>query len=142
MNLAQLKNLLEQNIIEALKGSMDGGIDVNAIYDINNARLIAELKQPKEVDEGKSSILYYQIQYFENEKTLSIIAFNRVFYLDVLGVRTVDVEPVAVSESFMKDIKMIIEYGIDKTYNPGKYEIPEAEVVMETVEEETEVKAE
>lgn len=142
MNLAQLKNLLEQNIIEALKSSMDGGIDVNAAYDINNARLIAELKQPKEIDEGKSSILYYQIQYFENEKTLSIIAFNRVFYLDVLGVRTVDVEPVAVSESFMKDIKMVIEYGIDKTYNPGKYEIPEAEVVVEAVEEETEAKAE
>ena len=139
MNLAQLKNLLEQNIIEALKGSMDGGIDINAVYDINNARLIAELKQPKEIDEGKSSVLYYQIQYFENEKTLSIIAFNRVFYLDVLGVRTIDVEPVAISESFMKDIKMIIEYGIDKTYNPGKYEIPEAEVATEEIEVEAKV---
>lgn len=128
MNLAQMKIALENSVKEALQMSLDQGIEVNTSYDANTGTMLAELKNASEVVDGRSNILCYTIRYAEETKEIAIVAFNRVFVHDNLGIGIVNNEPVAINNKFMTDIAQIIEYGMDKVYHPENYVQPEPEV--------------
>lgn len=127
MNLAQMKTALENSVTDALKQSLDQNIEVAANYDANTGTILAELKRESEVQENRSSTLCYTIQFVEETKETTIIAFNRNYIYDGLGVAIVNNEPVAISSKFIADIAQIIEFGIDRGYHPEKYQQVEVE---------------
>lgn len=133
MNLAQMKVALEQSVQEVLQKSLSEGINVVTSYDVNGGFIIAELKEEKEIDESRSSILCYSIRYTEETKETAIVAFNRVFVKDALGVAIVNNEPVSITNTFINDIAQIIAIGIDKAYHPENYQ-PAEEAAEEVID--------
>lgn len=134
MNLAQMKQALESSVAEALKQSINKDVEVKTSYDANNAVMIAELIERKQIQENSNSILCYNIRYAEETGLVSIIAFNRVLVTDVLGVSLVNNEAVVITNKFMNDIAQIIAVGIDRVYHPEHYQTQEMNVVSQPVE--------
>lgn len=122
MNLAQMKTALENSVSDALKQSLDQNIEVVVNYDANTGVILAELKRVGEVQDNRSNTLCYTIQFVEETKETTIIAFNRNYIYDGLGVAIVNNDPVAISSKFIADIAQIIDFGIDRGYHPEKYQ--------------------
>lgn len=122
MNLAQMKVALEQSVQDALKQSLDAEIAVNTAYDADNGVMLIELRKEFEKKDNHSNILCYNIQFVEESKELNIVAFNRAYIYDGLGVAIVNNEPVTISNIFMQDMSQIIEFGMDRGYHPEKYQ--------------------
>jgi hypothetical protein len=134
MNLAQMKTALENSVTDALKQSLDPNIEVVANYDANTGTILAELKRESEIQDNRSNILCYTIQFVEETKETTIVAFNRNYIHDGLGIAIVNNEPVAISSKFIADIAQIIEFGIDRGYHPENYQ--PVEEAQEQAEEE------
>ena len=122
MNLAQMKQALENSVSDALKQSLDQNIEVVTNYDANTGTILAELKRVGEIQDNRSNTLCYTIQFVEETKETTIVAFSRTYVYDGLGVAITNNEPVAISSKFMADIAQIIEFGIDRGYHPEKYQ--------------------
>lgn len=135
MNLAQMKTALENSVTDALKQSLDQNIEVVANYDANTGVILAELRRVSEIQDNRSSTLCYTIQFAEETKETNIVAFNRHYIYDGLGVAIANNEPVAISNKFMTDIMQIIAFGIDRGYHPEKYQQTEAVEAEEEKEE-------
>lgn len=121
MNLAKMKLALEESVKNALVQSLDENVEVTAAYDANSGAMLVELKEVHEVVDNHSSILCYNIKYTEETKEISILAFNRVYIHDSLGIAISNNEAVAISNKFMEEITTVISYGMDRIYNPDKY---------------------
>lgn len=138
MNLAQMKIALENSVTDALKQSLDPNIEVVVNYDANTGTILSELRRVSEIQDNRSSTLCYTIQFVEETKETTIVAFNRHFIYDELGVAIANNEPVAISNKFMTDIMQIIAFGIDRGYHPENYQVAE-ESNQQEVEAEEEV---
>lgn len=112
MNLSQMKKELENSVKEALTQALNEGIDIRATYKIDEGIMVVELMQVAERKDDRSSILCYNISFVEETKETSIIAFNRTFLYDGLGVAIVNNEPVAINSKFMADISSVIWSGM------------------------------
>jgi hypothetical protein len=134
MNLAQMKTALENSVKEALVQSLNESINVTTHYDANTASITVELTDAKEVVNGRSSILCYNIIVAEEDKSVSIVAFNRIYIHDGLGISLVNNEPVAVTSKFMNDITSVILFGMDRIYHPENYSQPEPQEALEEAE--------
>ena len=132
MNLAQMKVALESSVTEALKKSVDPKVEVKAAYDANNGVMIVELVERRQIQDNSNSIICYNIRFTEETQVTSIIAFNRVYINDTLGVSMVNNEPVAISSKFMNDISQIIYIGMDQVYHPNKYQPVETEELSQS----------
>jgi hypothetical protein len=107
---------------------------VTTHYDANTASITVELTDAIEVVNGRSSILCYNIIVAEEDKSVSIVAFNRIYIHDSLGISLVNNEPVAVTSKFMNDITSVILFGMDRIYHPENYSQPEPQEALEEVE--------
>lgn len=135
MNLSQMKQALEASVINALKNSVSDSVIVNAIYDANNGIMTAELIEEKQLEKEKSSILCYNIKYAEETNSTTIVAFNRVYLHDSLGVSIASNEAIPISSDFMKNITQIIVVGMDMVYHPENYQIAEDDNIMNVATE-------
>jgi hypothetical protein len=131
MNLAQMKTALENSVKEALIQSVDQKVEIKTLYDANSGSMLVEMVDRKEnTSNNTNSILCYNIRVTEETRATSIVAFNRVFMSDSLGVSLVNNEPVAITSNFMTDITNIILVAMDKVYHPENY-APVAEEAIE-----------
>ena len=122
MNLAQMKSALENSVKEALIQSVDQKVEIKTLYDANSGSMLVEMVDRKEnTNNNTNSILCYNIRVTEETRATSIVAFNRVFMSDSLGVSLVNNEPVAITSNFMTDITNIILVAMDKVYHPENY---------------------
>ena len=123
MNLAQMKIALEESVTAEIKNNLKGDVEVNTSYDIQNDIVISEITSvtPRTEDGNSSSILCYNVEYGESDSDVKITAFNRVYLYDALGIAVVNNETVPVSRSFLEAMRTIIALGMDKIYNPEKY---------------------
>lgn len=123
MNLAQMKIALEESVTAEIKNNLKGDVEVNTSYDIQNGIVISEITSvtPRTEDGNSSSILCYNVEYGESDSDVKITAFNRVYLYDALGIAVVNNETVPVSRSFLEAMRTIIALGMDKIYNPEKY---------------------
>lgn len=123
MNLAQMKIALEESVTAEIKDNLKGDVEVNTSYDIQNGIVISEITSvtPRTEDGNSSSILCYNVEYGESDSDVKITAFNRVYLYDALGIAVVNNETVPVSRSFLEAMRTIIALGMDKIYNPEKY---------------------
>lgn len=136
MNLAQMKIALENSVVEALKRSVLENVVVNAIYDANNGIMTAELVEQKPVENDRSSVLCYNIKYVEETGSTTIVAFNRVYLHDSLGISIASNEAIPISSDFMTNITQIIFIGMDMVYHPENYTLPEENNEMNVAVEE------
>lgn len=127
MNLAQMKQALENNVVESLKNRIQQQVEIQASYDANSGTMVVEMTEASPLQNGRSSILCYNIKVTEETQATSIIAFNRVYMHDGLGISLVNNEPVAITNSFMNDIASIILIAMDQVYHPENYQQIEAE---------------
>lgn len=122
MNLKETKQALENGVKDALQKALTESIKVNAIYNADQGAMNVTIIENEEAKEGKNAhILYYGITYKEEEESLAVVAFNRVFVTDELSVVNVVVEPVVVNDKFISSLKNIIMFGMDKVYHPENY---------------------
>lgn len=126
MNLAQMKTALENNVVQKLQISVDQKVDITASYDANSGSMVVEMTETKPEQNGRSSKLCYTIRVVEETKITSIIAFNRVYMHDSLGIVLVNNEPIAITSDFMNSITNIILLAMDEVYHPENYQPVEA----------------
>lgn len=124
MNLAQMKQALENNVVQKLQISVDQKVDITASYDANSGSMLVEMTETKPEQNGRSSKLCYTIRVVEETKITSIIAFNRVYMHDSLGIVLVNNEPIAITSDFMNSITNIILLAMDEVYHPENYQVP------------------
>lgn len=125
MTISQLKNALETSVTQELKNNLQGDVNVITEYDVNNEVIRSELHivAPRAENSNRSNIICYDIEFHEANNDISILAFNRVYLYDTLGVSIVNNEPVPVSRAFLEAMGTIISLGMDKVYHPENYSV-------------------
>lgn len=123
MNLAQMKIALEESVTTEIKRNLKGNVEVTTSYDIQDGKIVSEMitVTPRTEDSNSSSILCYNVEYNEADGDVRLTAFNRVYLYDALGIAVVNNETVPVARSFLEAMRTIIALGMDKVYNPEKY---------------------
>lgn len=121
MNLSQMKTALENSVKNVLINSLEKDIEVLVTYNANEGIVEVLLKKEKEIQNNQSSIITYNIFFKEENKELVVLALDRTYIYDKLGIATVINQSVELSDKFITNIKYIISVGIDMIYNPDKY---------------------
>lgn len=121
MNLSQMKTALENSVKNVLINSLEKDIEVLVTYNANEGIVEVLLKKEKEIQNNQSSIITYNIFFKEENKELIVLALDRTYIYDKLGIATVINQSVELSDNFITNIKYIISVGVDMIYNPDKY---------------------
>lgn len=126
MTISQLKTALEASVTQELKNNLQGDVNVITEYDVNNEVIRSELQiiTPKAENSNRSNIICYNIEFHEANGDISILAFNRIYLYDALGVAIVNNESIPVSRAFLEAMGTIISLGMNKVYHPENYPAP------------------
>ncbi len=120
MTLKEQKIAMENSVKEIIQSAVDQKVQVNASYKLEDGVMNVVLIENRGSEEEKN-ILFYEMNFNEESKTIAITALQRFIQMDHLGPATVVNLPITIEEEFCQTMKNLIAYGIDRVVHPENY---------------------